>query len=338
MNRLIRPVAISVLAMTLASGAGASTVPGAESGDTYNRLQRHSTQAEAEHGWPDQPGLVTHTVSPDVADPSVRRYLRDNIVAFRRDRVQPDAPLFLYLVGTGGAPDNGKLIAATAAAQGYRVVDLMYDDMPATAQACDHDPDPACAARFRQKRTFGDNVTDDIADQPQESVVRRLVALLGYLDHRYPKEGWGGYLRSGAVDWGRVAVSGHSQGAGIAAFIAKRFAVNRVVLFSSPWDYYHVDQGGHDARVSAPWLSAPSATPADRWYGAYHAREPQAQMIAQAYDRLKIPSGHVRVFTLAPKGSHSEHGSVSGDAGTPRLADGSPAYLPEWQFLIGSAG
>src|SRR6266566_5654714 len=37
--------------------------------------------------------------------------------------------------------------------------------------------------------------------------------------------------------WGRIVLAGQSQGAGMAAFIAKRQAAARVILFSSPWDF-----------------------------------------------------------------------------------------------------
>lgn len=68
-----------------------------------------------------------------------------------------------------------------------------------------------------------------------ESAVSRLTAVIRYLDRRHPKLGWAGHLTPGDRPlWPRIVVSGLSQGAGMAAFIAKRFPVNRVVLFSSP--------------------------------------------------------------------------------------------------------
>ncbi len=88
----------------------------------------------------------------------------------------------------------------------------------------------------------------------------RLVKLLQYLDVQHPDEHWGDYLIGGEPNWSRIVISGHSQGAGMAAYIAKRKAVARVVLFSSPWDYVK------SSRQPAPWLSETSATPPERWF------------------------------------------------------------------------
>ena len=66
--------------------------------------------------------------------------------------------------------------------------------------------------------------------------------------------------------WGRIVLAGQSQGAGMAAFIAKRQAAARVILFSSPWDFV-VSDG--NARRLAAWISAPSKTPPERWFGGY---------------------------------------------------------------------
>lgn len=55
----------------------------------------------------------------------------------------------------------------------------------------------------------------------------RLTKLLTYLDAHYPAESWKAYLRDGAPDWPRVAMSGQSMGAGMAAFIGKRVPLAR---------------------------------------------------------------------------------------------------------------
>lgn len=326
---------LTIMAGCMIAGAASAAPVDVSSQPRFAKLQQHDSEDQRERGWTDDGGRIVHAVSPDKTDPAIRRYLRDNIAVVRKDALQGDGRLFLYLVGTGGAPDDAKLIVDTAARQGYHVISLMYNDMPATAQACQKDPEPKCAGNFREKRIFGTNVTSDIDDRPEESVVHRLSAMLTFLDRSYPKEGWGAFADGNAIHWDRIAVSGHSQGAGIAAYIAKRHPVARVALFSSPWDYYHA--GGPDGpRTVSPWLNDASATPADRWFAACHQKEPQAANIAIAYRALAIPADHVRIFTLSPRDGHSEHGSVSSDSATPRAADGTPAYLDDWKFLIGT--
>lgn len=332
--------AASALALMIglaAAVAGAKPVPGTATSDEYLGLQRPSTAQQLERNWVPDPRRTVHYVAPAEADPAVRRYLRHNIALFRRDIATAQSPLFLFLPGTGGAPDHSKWLLSAAADQGYRAIGLMYDDMPATAEACSHDPDPTCAGRLRAKRIFGEPVSDDIDDLPAETVVSRLVATLKWLAAHHPDEGWETYLDArGAPLWSRIAVSGHSQGAGIAAFIAKRHEVARVGLFSSPWDYYHAMVDGTDQRVVAPWVSAPeSATPPDRWFAVLHAAEPQARNILKAYRALRVPAAHVHVLALPPRGKGSAHGSVSSDFTTPLDAAGAPAYLGDWRFLLG---
>ncbi|WP_204298328.1 hypothetical protein, partial [Stenotrophomonas maltophilia] len=77
----------------------------------------------------------------------------------------------------------------------------------------------------------------------------RLVALLRLLDREQPARGWGHYLDGDGLNWEAILVSGQSQGAGMAAWIARRHKVRRVVLFSSPWE-----TSGRQRRP-APWIS-----------------------------------------------------------------------------------
>lgn len=124
--------------------------------------------------------LITYAVSPHDADPSVNRFLNDNIVAFAPN-VSATAPLLVFLPGTGGTPSSVRTFLATAALDGYRVIGLMYDDADAVNVVCPRNPNPSCSDQFRQKRIYGDPVTSVIDDSPSESIVSRLVHLLSYL-------------------------------------------------------------------------------------------------------------------------------------------------------------
>jgi hypothetical protein len=276
--------------------------------------------------------LVTYKVTPQMTDSAIGRFNSPHYVVFDQS-VAPSADLLLFMTGTGANPGSVSDFLNIAAARGYRAVSLSYNDIPAVVAVCPQDPDPACSAKVRQKRIFGDDVTRRIDDTPAESIVNRLAKLLVKLDHDHPSDGWGQYLADGAPKWERMAVAGHSQGAGMAAFIAQRKRVDRVILFSSPWDFY-----GRDRQL-APWvLTGPGATPADRWFGAYHKKENTAALIARAYKALKIPEGNIRVFTLEASrvvGDNPYHLSVVGNGTTPREGDGAPSYADDWRFLLG---
>ena len=211
--------------------------------------------------------LVIYRIKPSVVDSTNRRFDEPHYVVFDR-KVKAGAPLLLFLPGTGGRPQNTSEFANLAARQGYRVIGLEYVDTPAVQQICPREPDPDCSEKVRRKRIYGDDVTPLIDDRANESIEARLTGLLHRLDRDHPGEHWNDYLRDGRPDWSRIAVSGLSQGAGMAAYIAQRTAVARVVLFSSPWD----NQGR--THTLSPWVvRGNGATPADRWFGAYHARE-----------------------------------------------------------------
>lgn len=272
--------------------------------------------------------LVEHRLRPSVADPAVKQFDEPSLAIAARG-LSPDAPLVVFLAGTGGKPENTRDLLAAIARQGYRTLGLSYDDVPAVVQVCPRDPDPACSANFRRMRLDGSGPgAPGVRNPVAEAVIPRLVSALEALDRGAPGEGWGGYLDGAAPRWDRIVVSGQSQGAGMAAYIAKAVKVRRVVLFSSPWDF---TQPG---RKLAPWIAEPSATPPERWHAEYHRRENTADLLAQAYRTLRIPSGHVLVFDrdlpagFGKSSPNPFHGSTVRDTG----------YAPQWRALYGKAG
>lgn len=79
----------------------------------------------------------------------------------------------------------------------------------------------------------------------------------------------------------------------MAAYIAKRQAVARVILFSSPGDFV---ASNRKLQMMAPWLAMPAATPAERWFGGYPMRENTANLLAKSFVTLRIPPQNIRVF------------------------------------------
>jgi pimeloyl-ACP methyl ester carboxylesterase len=278
-----------------------------------------------------------YSVWPSDTDPELKRYAKPNLV-LTKNGLPRTAKLLVFLPGTGGEPNGSWPFLEAGADAGYRVIGLMYDNNPSVVPTCGPQADPACADRFREKRIFGDGVSSDIDDLPVESVVNRLVKLLQYLDKNFADEGWGRYLLDGQPNWSRIAVAGHSQGGGVAAYIAKKRSVYRVINLSGAWDR------SEPAKQWAPWISSPSATPMDRWYAAYHAKESNAAPMREAYVVLKIPPDHIRVLTLepnpantVPKNADVYHISMAATSVTPLDANGKPAYAADWAFLLGQA-
>jgi predicted esterase len=244
-------------------------------------------------GCEQEAGFAIECVRPSATDPRIHRFDNPSYALFNT-RTKPNGQLLLFMPGTGGEPPGPKAFLGAAADAGYRVISLAYNDDIAVAVFCPKRPSAACSQAFRRMRIYGDrSFGDDTVDNtPPESIVNRLVKLLQYLDRKRPDDGWGSYIENGQPNWQRIAVCGQSQGAGMAAYIAKEHLVARAILFSSPWDF--VQRGGQ--RELAPWIALPSKTPPSRWFGGYHARENFAELLARSYAELKIPRDHIRVF------------------------------------------
>lgn len=277
--------------------------------------------------------LTTYRVAPSEIDPAIARYNEPHVVMFDRE-AGPAARLLLFMPGTGDSPADPDEFLALAATLGYRVVSLSYNNRPPVAAVCPKDPDADCSSKFRRKRLFGEDVMARIDDKPEESIVHRLVTLLAALDKKHPDENWRQYLEGDAPRWDRIAVAGHSQGAGMAAFVAQRKAVARVVLLSGPEDSY----GGRGAL--APWIrDGHGVTPAALWFAAYHANESRGPQIAMAYQALNVPEPNVRILARDSaerlRNDHY-HRSVVLSRETPRNATGGAAYEDDWRFLLRS--
>lgn len=273
------------------------------------------------------PAMIERMVKPSALDSAVRNFDEAHVIVRAKDAA-PDAPLVLFMPGTSGRPENVDTLLRVVAAQGYPTIGLEYDDEPAVAQVCPRQPDPGCSAQFRRMRVDGAGPgVPGVQNSAAESISGRLATLLRALDKVAPTEGWGRYLDGEHPRWDRIVVSGLSQGAGMAAYIAKTRLVRRVVLFSSPWDFTL------PGRKLAPWLAGASATPPSRWYAEYHRREATADLLAKSYEMLNIPAGHVLVFdrslpgTRSPSNPNPFHGSTVRDVG----------YAPQWRTLYGSA-
>jgi len=262
---------------------------------------------------------------PSVIDPSITEFDEPNLV-LRPARVAPGTPLVVFLPGTSGQPAGAGALLKVVAGQGYPVIGLEYANEPAVVQACPRNPDPACSSDFRRMRVRGDGPSSVVSNSRAASIQGRLAGLLARLDRENPAEGWGGYLKDGAPDWSRIVVSGLSQGAGMAAWIARETPVARVVLFSSPWDFTT------PGRRLAPWIDGPGATPPERWYAAYNSRENTADLLAESYRRLGVPTTHVRIFSEAlPEGFKGEGANPYHPIG---IRD--PRYADDWRFLYGT--
>ena len=295
---------------------------------------------------PTAPPSVTRLIVPSTTDPAITTYLNPHVAINPDPAVSAKNGLFLFLVGTGGQPQNQQLIQATGAARGYHVIGLMYPNTPSVGSLCDASPDPDAHWNVRREIITGQDVSALVAIAPAECLEHRLTALLTHLSSTYPTEGWGQYLTSGGIAWSKLTVAGHSQGGGHAAVLGKLHPLARVVCLSSPADWRTVPN------LPATWYATSGLTGADRTFGFSHQQDELVSwplvtanwtaMGIHAYGAaVDVDSGsapYAGSHELTTNLAHAPtvaypapfHSATVVDAVTPKLGDGTPAYRPVW--------
>lgn len=291
---------------------------------------------------PAPPVVSERRIAPATANPDITRWTADHLV-WVADTGASDR-IMLLLPGTGGTPQGARLIGSVAASLGYRGIGLMYANDIAVMQVCGTDPDVGCMARMRAEIVEGGDQSPHVEVDAANSIDGRLADLLRYLAAQHPDEAWESFLAAdGSPRWDRIAVAGLSQGGGHAAYIAKLRAVPRLIMFGAPADGI----GG----AQAPWMQI-GATPADRYYGFRHERDPFQSVSAnwqalgleafgapQTVDETTTAFGNTHLFItdlLPATGTYNHaHPSVYIDVVTPKRADGQPAFDALWRHLLG---
>src|SRR5229473_3362874 len=134
---------------------------------------------------------------------------------------------------------------------------------------CPGNPNPNCSGNMRLEIVTGVDSSEDVTVNVPNSIDYRLTKLLEYLDDNHPHQGWSRFLKGGKPNWSRIAVGGHSQGAGHAALIAQLRRVPRVVMLSGPPDSRMPNQS---PPVVDSWVHI-GRTPASRHFALYHHRD-----------------------------------------------------------------
>jgi hypothetical protein len=298
------------------------------------------------------PAQVEREILPSSVDPVLPASDAANFVINPNPAVAVRGRLFVMLPGTGGIPRNYRTIVRTGAGRGYHSIGLTYPNAVTVGDLCAGTTDPDCTGNTRREIITGENLSSVVAVDVTNSIVMRLTLLLTSLNRTYPTEGWGQYLKNGAVDWSLVTVAGHSQGSGHAAYMAKLYSLDRSVMFSGPSD---VPTAGSSA---AKWFSLPNVTPVSRQYGFTHIDDelvPYA-LVRNNWNAIGLePVGTapalVDGFTAPYGGAHKlytaaspsalgiqvnstpRHNATAVDVITPTDAQGLPLYAPVWTYL-----
>ncbi len=266
-----------------------------------------------------------------------------HMVAF--NTTTQNGKLFLFIGGTFSTPKNYDYITRHAASLGFDAVNVTYPNSVLTTLLAGS-ADSLAFNKFRQEICFGTQVSSAVSVDTLNSIYTRTVKLLQFLA-QLSSHNWGQYLASDStLDWSKIAVSGHSQGAGHACYLAKKFSAERVVMFSGPNDYSAYFSN------AAPWLREAGVTPASRHFVFLHLMDeivPFSHQFANItglgmlqLDDTTIVDGVAPPFSIshclysnhAPGLSGNYHGSTVIHSATPLDGNGSPIFIPVWGYLL----
>ncbi len=206
------------------------------------------------------PQLYTINFKPSDADPQASAH--DDVQTALVDTTkQMRAKLVVTLSGVGSGPAVG--IAQYAASLGFHAYAIAYENGydPSTQS------NPDYFGNSRNNELFGMGLTPGIMVNRPDSVEVRVTKALTYLQTANSAGDWSYYFdASGKVRWSDVIFIGHSHGASSAAYYAKVLRLWRAISLSGPRD---------TNPVIATWLTIPSATPIERYYGFTGTLDPQ---------------------------------------------------------------
>jgi hypothetical protein len=205
-------------------------------------------------------------VDPKGTDPAVEKVHGPHLALYD-PQVPSNHRLMVYFVGTGALAEGSLTIDSAFARLGYHVVALDYENN-VLAASCVHSSDRSCFDSYRDAIVTGASGSEKIHVDRANSVLNRLQKFLVYLAKTDPTGGWDEFLVNGQAAWSRFVLAGHSQGSGHAAYIAKMYKVDKVLMFSGPQDYLG------DRDEPAPWESRPSATPPSRFFAFLNINDP----------------------------------------------------------------
>ena len=140
--------------------------------------------------------------------------------------------LVIFLPGTNRAPSSYLYMMEQIALLGYHVIGLMYKTDPAINPICRPTDDVTCHWRARMETIDGTDRHPNVSVNVPNSIINRLEKVLQYVNTIHPSGGWDQYLSGGQLQWNKIIVSGHSQGASLSGILGKEFPVKRVVMWS----------------------------------------------------------------------------------------------------------
>ena len=290
-------------------------------------------------------GLKRKVIFPSLTDVNI-----DNAFGYHQTylntAVTPLNKLFLFLPGSNSDPFAYDEVQKLAAENGYHSLGLSYSNAT-ISPLCASTNDSLCFDKVRAEVITGAALSDSVNVNVANSINNRVLKALQYLNINFPTENWGQFYTGSTILWNKIAVAGHSQGGGHAAFIAKQNLVDRAILLAAPKDYFTAP-----LNKAANWINNSSITPACSYYALTHEDDflgcTYNQQL-QIFSRLEIDTfsinaifetsngdydnSHVIISTINGLSSSSAHNVVGVDVLAANVCK-VPFYTPAWNYMM----
>lgn len=233
--------------------------------DNTNNCSINSTLPSATS----QGSVISMEILPSDTASCITEFNSKHLVYLGDNSITKKGKLFVFLPGTGSTPDQTPSLLRQGALRGYHVIGLMYPNQDSVNSICDTNgnTDLTCFGKVREETVTGQNLSPLVVINDINSIEGRIKALLEYLIIKRPGEGWQDFLQEGNIQWNLVSISGHSQGGGHAAYIAKKYSVFRIGIYSAISDY------NTTLNTYPSWFSMPSQTSSTKYFGFIHAND-----------------------------------------------------------------
>lgn len=220
-----------------------------------------------------EPTYFSYTVLPQSTDVAITTTTLFHYATLNT-RLTLQGKLFIFLGSTASKPENYSLLIKEATSLGYHVINLNYLNT-VDEQVCKDKNDLGCFKNYHEEMIFGGKQSELVDVSVANSISNRIIKLLQYLQNLNPHDGWNQFYEDSDLIYSKIVLAGHGQGGGHAAYLAQKFSVDRLILFSSPNDYSNA------FKQPATWCKDKFATTSDRFYSLVHKRDDALDLVKQ---------------------------------------------------------
>lgn len=295
--------------------------------------------------------LQSYYIPPHLTDTNFTQQ-QDSHLVMLNPSVAQNGKLLLLIGGTYSFTRTYTYFPELAANLGYHAISVAYPNNISATTLCAGSNNPDCHEQFHQEVCYGTPVSSGVTTDSLNAIHYRTLTLLQWLHAQHPTQGWDSFFANNDLVWSKIALAGHSQGAGNALFFARDHAVDRCLMFSGTNDYSNL------LAQPANWLSGSFQTPISRLFTFLHLRDdisaigfPKQYQNQLAMGMAANGDDTTLVDAMAPPYQNSHllytnhepattviptpyHNSTLTNIWTPKDLSNQPVFNPAWEYML----